>query len=346
MTNAGRSSQNVWTALERTAGRAGLAHHPSARRNVRNADGSFGMLTYTCFIRRWERLMPKVVDGHLHLFRKATADYPRTTYDVIAEADREALAERLVVAMEAAGIDHAVVVPLSKEDAYLREVLRAFPGRLAGIGIFEHDRPDDIAGLEARLALTAWQGLRFFGFDAAEDSTLDTLPCFPVLEWMAERGMVVWFYGDLVQIRTLDLVMHRLPDLRVVLNHLGFLPDVHREMRGDTYRRPHFEIDLPPSGLSAVEALAADHPNLYVHFSGHYAFSRQSYPYRDLEDVAVRLYRTFGAHRMLMASDWPLTEFEPGYAQALGVVEELLPNLTRDEHDAIRGTTALNLFRF
>ena len=30
--------------------------------------------------------MRKVVDGHLHLFRKATADYPRTTYDGMAEA--------------------------------------------------------------------------------------------------------------------------------------------------------------------------------------------------------------------------------------------------------------------
>jgi predicted TIM-barrel fold metal-dependent hydrolase len=290
--------------------------------------------------------MRKVVDGHLHLFRKATADYPRTTYAGMAEADREALAEPLVVAMEAAGIDHAVVVPLSKEDAYLREVLAAFPGRFAGIGIFDHELPDEIAGLEDRLAATGWQGLRFFGFHAAGDTTPDSLPCFPVLQWMAESGMVVWFYGDLVQIRALDLVMHRLPDLKVVLNHLGFLPDVHREMRVDADRRPHFDIELPPSGLSAVEVLAADHPNLHVHFSGHYAFSKQSYPYRDLEDVAIRLYRAFGAHRMLMASDWPLVELEPGYAQVLGLVDELLPNLTPDERDAIRGTTALRLFRF
>src|SRR5262249_28534876 len=153
-------------------------------------------------------------------------------------------------------------------------VLGAFPDRFAGIGILEHDRPDDIAGLETRVAATAWQGLRFFGLEATEDSTPDSLLCFSVLEWMAERGMVVWFYGDLAQIRALDRVMHRLPDLKVVLNHLGFLPDVHREMRADAYRRPHFEIDLPPSGLSAVEAMAADHPNLYVHFSGHYAFSK------------------------------------------------------------------------
>ena len=290
--------------------------------------------------------MRKVVDAHLHLFRKATVDYPRTIIEGLAEADREALAEPLLVAMETgrnrprsrrATVEGRCLSPRSSGRV---------PGQFAGVGIFDHDRPDDIAGLEERLAATGWQGLRFFGFQAAHDTTPDSLPCFPVLQWMAERGLVVWFYGDLIQIRALDLVMQRLPDLKVVLNHLGFLPDVRREMRVDAHRRPRFDIELPPSGLSAVEVLAADHPNLHVHFSGHYAFSKQPYPYRDLEDVAVRLYRAFGAHRMLMASDWPLIELEPGYAQVLGLVDQLLPNLTPDERDAIRGTTALSLFRF
>ena len=98
--------------------------------------------------------MSKVVDGHVHLFRKVSDAYPRTTYGVMAEADREESAEKLIAAMDAAGVDHAIVVPLSKEDDYLREILQAFPGRFAGVGIFDHDRPDDVAGVEARLAVT------------------------------------------------------------------------------------------------------------------------------------------------------------------------------------------------
>lgn len=290
--------------------------------------------------------MTKVVDGHLHLFRKHSEAYPRTVYDVMAEADREELAERLVVAMDATGVDHAIVVPLSKEDDYLREVLGSFPGRFAGVGIFEHERPDDVAGIEARLASTDLQGLRFYGLQATEDTTPDTLPSFPVFELMAERGMVVWFYGDLVQLRTLDLIMRRLPTLRVVLNHSAFLPDMHAEMTIDSHRRPHFDVELPPAGLTAVESMAAEHANLHVHFSGQYAFSREPYPYRDLQEVADRLYAAFGANRMLMASDWPWIEFEPGYARVLGLVDELLPGITAGERDAIRGGTAAGLFRF
>lgn len=290
--------------------------------------------------------MPTVVDGHLHLFRKVSTEFPRVTYDVMAEADREELADRLIVAMDDAGVDHAVVVPLSRHDHYLGEVLRSFPGRFAGVAIFDHDQPDDVAALEVRRSATPFQGLRMFGLRAVEGSTPETIDCFPVLQWMTEHGLVVWFYGDLVQLHALDLVMRRLPNLKVVLNHLAFLPDIHAEMRVDARRRPHFEVDLPPAGLLAVEAMAAAHGNLHVHFSGHYAFSKQPYPYRDLADVAGRLHQAFGANRMLMASDWPWIEFEPGYPQVLGLVDQLLPDISTEERDSIRGETALGLFRF
>lgn len=289
--------------------------------------------------------MPNVVDGHLHLFRQVSDAFPRTAYPVMAEPDREELAEKLLGQMDVAGVDHAIVVPLSKDDEYLNEVLDTYPGRFAGVGCFDHEQ-SGLADVEARLAVVDLQGLRFFGLDAAEGAAPESLASFPVLEFMAERGMIVWFYGDEVQLRALDLVMQRLPTLQVVMNHLAFLPDMFAEMRIDEHRRPHFDVALPPAGLSAVEELAAKHQNLYVHFSGHYAFSGEPYPYRDLQDVSKRLLAAFGAERMLMASDWPWIEFEPGYAEVLATVDQLLPGLSPVERDAIRGGTALGLFRF
>lgn len=289
--------------------------------------------------------MPNVVDGHLHLFRRVSEEFPRPTYPIMAESDRHEPAEKLIVQMDAAGVDHAIVVPLSHHDEYLRQVLHEHPGRFAGVGCYDHDRPG-VDEIEARLAATDLQGLRLFGLNADEGASPESLACFSVLELMAERGMVVWFYGDDVQLAALDLVMRRLPNLDVVLNHLGFLPDMHAEMTVDEHRRPHFDVTLPPAGLPSVEALAAEHENLYVHFSGHYAFSGDPYPYEDLREVGERLVAAFGADRMLMASDWPWIEFEPGYAEVLSVVDRLLPDLSSDQRDAIRGGTALSLFRF
>ena len=69
-------------------------------------------------------------------------------------------------------------------------------------------------------------------------------------------------------------------------------------------------------------------------------------PVAHLQDVAERLLQAFGADRMLMASDWPWIEFEPGYAQVLSLVDHLLPDITADQRAAIRGGTAARLFGF
>ena len=82
--------------------------------------------------------MSKVVDAHLHLFRAVSEKYPRTEYPIMAEADREELAEKLLTEMSNAGVDHAIVVPLSSDDEYLQEVLMKFPGKFAGVGVFDH----------------------------------------------------------------------------------------------------------------------------------------------------------------------------------------------------------------
>lgn len=290
--------------------------------------------------------MSKVVDAHLHLFHAVNERYPRTEYPILAEADREELAEKLLPAMNDAGVDHAIVVPLSSDDEYLQEILTRFPGKFAGVGVFDHSKFNGIHEIEKRLTNTRLQGLRFFGFEATADLNVTTLKCYPVLQLMAEANLVVWFYGDLTQLAALKKVMKLLPSLKVVLNHCGFLPDMHAEMQIDKYHRPHFDVKIPPASLSSVEQMAKEYANLYVHFSGQYAFTHEEYPYPDFTEIAQRLYGSFGATRMLMASDWPWIEIEPGYKQALDLADILLPSLTSTERDSIRGLTALSLFSF
>ena len=90
--------------------------------------------------------------------------------------------------------------------------------------------------------------------------------------------------------------------------------------------------------------LPAEHPELHVHFSGHYAFSHEGWPYRDLTEVAERLVTAFGPGRMLRASDWPWIRDEPGYQRTLDVDLELLPDLDPADRALLRGGTAAGLF--
>ena len=288
-----------------------------------------------------------VVDAHLHLFKAHSDAYPRLVFEGMVPAEREEPAEEFLEAMDEAGVDHAVVVPLSPHDHYLAEILVDFPGRFAGVGVYD-DAAEDGAGQVARRAEQAGiQGLRFYGFGAEPGQPAESMEVFPVLAAMRDLDMKVWFYGSPDQVELLDEAMRLLPGLKVVLNHLGFCPDIWMELAIDEYMRPRFDIPLPPDSIELIERIAADHPDdLYVHISGQYAFTQTPYPHPDMQEVVDRIYRAFGADRMLNASDWPWIKVEPGHAEVLALVDHYLPDITPDERAAIRGGTALSLFNF
>ena len=286
-----------------------------------------------------------VVDAHLHLFKALSDDYPRAIFEGMTPPERSETAERLLAAMDAAGVDRAIYCALSEHDHYLAEVLAGHPGKFAGVSVYDFAEPEPLATLQRRID-AGIEGVRFYGLEGEPGSDPESLAVFPALAAMRDAGMKVWFYGPADQVALLDGCLDLLPGLRVVLNHLGFLPNMHLELMVDDYGRPQFDMPSPPPGLEVVEALAAKHSSVHVHFSGHYAFSGGPYPYRDLQETTDRIYAAFGADRMLMASDWPWIRDEPGYPETLGVVDQLLGGISSAERDMIRGGTAMSLFNF
>ena len=58
------------------------------------------------------------------------------------------------------------------------------------------------------------------------------------------------------------------------------------------------------------------------------------------------MFDTYGAQRMLWASDFPVDSRCAGYARQLELVDHALPGLAPDERAAILGGTAARLFSF
>ena len=286
-----------------------------------------------------------VVDAHLHLFKVLSDDYPRAIFEGMTPPERSETAERLLEAMDAAGVDRAVYCALSEHDRYLAEVVADHPGKFAGVAVHDFADPHPLATLQRRFD-AGIEGIRLYGLEGEPGADPESLSVFGVLAAMRDADMKAWFYGPADQVDLLDGCLELLPGLKVVLNHLGFLPNMHLELMVDDYGRPQFDMPLPPPGLEIVEALAATHPSVFVHFSGHYAFSGAPYPYRDLQETTDRIYAAFGADRMLMASDWPWIRDNPGHAETLGVVDHLLGGISAAERDMIRGGTAMSLFNF
>lgn len=282
------------------------------------------------------------VDAHAHVFRPASIS-PRGT-DELAPAQRDAPAEVLLARMEDAGIAAAVLVPLDGTDDYVAEVLGRHPGRFAAVAVAtaaEHGTAagDPVAALRARRARWPFGALRTSWLGEPGRSVTES-PFLPVLRVLAEERLPLWSYLPPAQLPLLEELVRVLPDLVVVLNHLGFCP---HDMWVDEHRRPRFDDPFPQPLVQRLERLA-DAPGVHVLVSGQYALSAEEPPYADLFPVTRRLARAYGAERLLWGSDHPWPSDTPGYAQLPGLVPAVLPDLDAPARARVMGGTARSLF--
>jgi predicted TIM-barrel fold metal-dependent hydrolase len=278
-----------------------------------------------------------IVDGHAHVFLAATASARGT--DELIPAAREAPVERFEAAMDEAGVDRAVLVAVDAEDDYVPRVRRERGERFAAIAVATPEELACVDALARRHESFEFDGLRT-GWLGEPGRPLAESPALPALRWLAERGLPLWSYPAPDQLELLLELPEIVPDLTVVLNHLGFFP---AGMRVDELGRPAFDDPLVDERVEAVLGLSR-HPGVVMMISGQYTLSREPYPHHDLDGLIARCVEAFGAERCMWGSDFPWIEAEPGYAETLALVERALPGASAAELDAIRGGTALRLF--
>lgn len=163
---------------------------------------------------------------------------------------------------------------------------------------------------------------------------------FPALQAMAELRIALWSYVAPEQFDALSRLVRVLPELTVVLNHLGFSPN---GMYVDEHRRPYFLDALPPERVDAVVAMSAA-PNVHVMISGLYALSTEPAPYRDLWPLVRRLADVYGPDRLLWASDYPWPREVPGYGALIESAADALGDRPTEELDRIFAGNVRALF--
>lgn len=282
------------------------------------------------------------VDGHAHVFRPSRVS-PRGT-DELAPTDRDAPVEDLLARMDDAGIAAAVLVPLDGTDDYVAEVLDRHPDRFAAVAVATPAEQgtggaDPVRALRARRERWPFGALRSSWLGEPGRPVTDS-PFLPVLRVLAEERLPLWSYLPPAQLQLLEDLVGVLPDLTVVLNHLGFCP---HDMWVDEHRRPRFDDPFPESLLRRLERLA-DAPGVHVLVSGQYALSADPPPYPDLFPVVGRLAAAYGPERLMWGSDHPWPSEVPGYRELPGLVAAALPDLDRSALTRVLGGTARALF--
>lgn len=285
-----------------------------------------------------------LVDAHAHVFRPAHV-LPRAVMDLIP-AERDAPAEDLLAQMGSAGVAQCLLVPLDEDDTYVAESVARYPQRFLGLAVATKAEKgltdeDPVAAIQEHRRRFPFVALRT-GWLGPVGEPIEASPMFPVFEYLASEGIVLWAYLGAGQLSLVAELAQRLPTLRIVLNHLGLVAE---GMWVDEALRPAFD-DALPAGVGEAVANLARFPNIHLMFSGLYALSREEPPYPELRDTVRRLVTAYSPERTLWGSDYPWVRDVPGYTATRNVVQQVLSDFNDSQIDRILGGTARSLLPF
>jgi len=256
-----------------------------------------------------------IVDAQIHLWAKGKPSLPHRQTPFLKD---EALA-----AMDAAGVDRAVIHPVmwdpdSNELAV--EAAHAHPDRFAIMGWFYLDDAAQRAAIDRWKSRPGMKGLRFYFSDPRSKSW----PEDGTLEWLwpeAERLQIPVSLQASTLLPRIGQIAARYPGLKISIDHMGVTP----RTQGAEAAYAH---------LPQLLALAKS-PNIAVKATGQAGYAADAYPYRSMHDGLHRVFDAFGPRRMFWGTD--ITRMSCTWRQCVTLFTEELPWLKGADLEWVMG---------
>jgi L-fuconolactonase len=275
-----------------------------------------------------------VVDCHHHLQRRAryAAAFPPA---VGSQLDRDFTEDDLRPLLAECGIDKTVLVQLVSDIGETEDCLdvQARVDYVAGVvGWIPLADPAECESALDRLFGRAGKlvGVRHLIAYEPDPKWLLRPGVLESLRILAKAGLV--FEGipvNDVQFESLLAMACRLPELKVVLNHMGNPP-------------------VPEKGWepwATLIAKAAELPNMSVKLSAGLALvARWKWSTEQLRRYADHVVDRFGPNRVMAGSNWPVILLGADFAESWRGLEELIAGLSEAEQGEILGGTARRIF--
>ncbi len=274
-----------------------------------------------------------VIDAHHHFWWTARRahHWPEPVGDRLA---RDFTPDQLARELEAAGVDGTVLIQsLNDEDETLEylDLAGALSFVRGVVGWIPLDEPGAVARrvpqLRARGPLVGVRHLTIFEPDGRwmlEPAVLKSLA------HLADAGLafeIVAVTGG--QYDALMQVAERLPQLRIVIDHLG--------------RPPVPEAGWEP--WASLIARAAAHDNIAIKLSaGLDVVMRWTWSTEAMQRYVRHVLTCFSADRVMAASNWPVILLAARYQEAWRGIEALISDLSPVERSAVLGGTAERVY--
>jgi predicted TIM-barrel fold metal-dependent hydrolase len=275
-----------------------------------------------------------IVDAQIHLWKAESEDW-KWVPGMKPQLPEPFTIERALPMMDEAGVDRAVVVPPSwpgDRNDYGLEAAKRYPNRFAVMGRIPLQNPKSAELLPKWREQPGMLGVRltFLGPAAKwlSDGTADWF--WPAAE---KAGLPVMFLApgkgvDMVR------VAERHPQLQLIVDHMGM------SLSDEAIRTGNFE------GAISDTLTLAKFPNVSVKLSSAPTYSKESYPYRDINPHINRLFDAFGAQRCYWGTDITNAFNKATYRQRITHFTEALDFLSEDDKDWVMGRAILQRLKW
>jgi predicted TIM-barrel fold metal-dependent hydrolase len=272
------------------------------------------------------------IDAQVHAYER---DHPGRPWAAVLAGPPEVTGADLVAAMDAVGVDHALLTSAFAmyryDGRYAVGVHAAYPARF---GLIKPVDPTDPAVAETIADWAAMDGTVGVRIMLSNGDPID--PGDPginrVLDAAARHSLPVnLMCWDLLE--QAGEIAGANPNTMLIIDHLGL--------------RQTFEPPAPAAPFADLPKLLklADHENIAVKITGACTLSHEPYPYDDLWDPLRQIFDAFGFDRCLWGTDWTRAVNLLTYAQSVEPFR-LTDRLSDNERAALMGGTLRRIYNW
>ena len=273
-----------------------------------------------------------IVDSHIHLWDLDRFGYSWMPPDASILL-RNYLPQDIKPLMERNGVSKVVLIQAKgsvEESEFLLDLAEANEFIGAVVGWADLTSPDVGSVLDRLARRPGMVGVRSLLTLHPDDAWLSRAEAIRGLGELARLGLS---FDLLIHPRHLKYVpplAEKLPDLKMVVNHIAVPPMASREM------------EPWASDLAAVASI----PGVYCKVSGLFAeFYNAPWKVEDIKPYVQYAVEQFGFDRVMWASDWPPSLMAASYDQTLSVALECVGPISNEDRAKLLGGNATDFYR-
>jgi L-fuconolactonase len=272
------------------------------------------------------------IDAHQHFWRYHPEDYGWID-DAKAKLKRDFLPADLLPQLQAAGFLGTIAVQAAQtldETRFLLALAERHPFILGVVGWADLRSPDLSRQLEEWARHPRLRGIRHIAQDEPDDRFLAREDVVRGIAALEPFGLA---YDILVFARQLPAAIElvgRLPRQRFVLDHIA-KPEI-KAGRVSPWKEHVLELAQAPNVACKLSGLVTE-----ADWHGWKAADFR--PYLDM------VFEAFGAERLMIGSDWPVSTLAGDYGAVMGLVSDYMQDRPPNEREAVLGGNAARFYR-